>query len=648
MNFSLGWQQIRATVLTLLLMLAAFLTALLTASCNNSSPNGSNAKPTSLQPLSSRRLTAVAAVNPDQTHIAWVCQSSDGPATTVELLKNGQVVHSQTGTDASSFLDTTAAGTDQYQLRINGQPAGSAQRVEASFFEIPVNTPANRTAPDGEAYSYTINDASVGDLNGDGNYEIILKWYPTIAKDNAFSGYTGNTLLDAYTLDGKQLWRIDLGPNIRSGAHYTQFMVYDLNNDGKDELVVKTADGSVDGRGKIIGNPEADWLTHSGEIAQHDRTGSRILADGTRLAGLTGRVLNGPEYLTAFNGLTGEEISTVEYIPQRGKDTHSPSKEAMKDLWGDGYANRSDRFLAAVGHFDAQRPSVVFSRGYYAKSVIAAWDLIDNILTPRWVFDTDTQPAGYAGQGNHQMAVADVDADGFDEVIFGSMAIDQDGSPLWTAQLGHGDALHVADLDPIRPGIERFGVQEEMTVSGQLGSTMLDAATGEILWSTAAKKDTGRGVCIDIDPNYPGSECWASNSHTLYAANGDKIASKRPRSVNFSIYWDGDELREILDDTVITKWRWQTQTETTLMAATGSLSNNGTKATPVLSADILGDWREELILRREDNQALRVYLTPYPTNIARPPLMSDRTYRVAIAWQNSAYNQPPHLLRGTP
>ncbi|BFM09163.1 rhamnogalacturonan lyase [Halioxenophilus aromaticivorans] len=598
--------------------------------------------------ISSRHLTAVAANNPAHTHISWVYRDDDGPNTRVEILKNGLVIHRQTGVQASSYLDTTTTNNGNYQLRINGHPAGEAQRLNNGYLEIPLNKPADRNAQNDEPYSYTINDASVGDLNGDGSYEIIIKWYPTIAKDNAFAGYTGNTLLDAYTLNGEQLWRIDLGPNIRSGAHYTQFMVYDLNSDGKDELVVKTADGTIDGAGKVIGNPNADWLTKGGELAQNDRTGSRILADGTRLAGLTGRVLSGPEYLTAFNGLTGEEISTVEYIPQRGKESHSPTKEAMKALWGDGYANRSDRFLAAVGHFDSQRTSVIFSRGYYAKSVIAAWDLIDNTLTPRWVFDTDAQPPGYAGQGNHQMSVADVDGDGLDEVVFGSMAIDHDGSPLWTAQLGHGDALHVADLDPAHPGIERFGVQEDMSASGHLGSTMLDAATGQILWSTPAEKDTGRGVCIDIDPNYPGSECWASNSNTLYSAQGKVIAQARPKSVNFAIYWDGDELREILDDTRITKWDWNAKTETSLLTAVGSLSNNGTKATPVLQADILGDWREELILRREDNQALRIYLTPFTTQIARPSLMTDRTYRLAIAWQNSAYNQPPHLLAGKP
>ena len=223
------------------------------------------------------------------------------------------------------------------------------------------------------------------------------------------------------------------------------------------------------------------------------------------------------------------------------------------------------------------------------------------------------------------------------------MVIDDDGKGLWSSGLGHGDTMHLGDLDPTRPGLEKFGAHEVMRMSGNRGAAMLDAKTGEMLWSTPADKDTGRGVAVDIDPRSPGDEAWASNSRELYDARGKVIPGGSPRAANFAIYWDGDRLRELLNSNRISKWDWTTSTEKVLLEATGAVSNNGTKATPSLSADLLGDWREELVLPSADSTELRIYETPWPTTERIVTLMHDPVYRLGIAWQNTAYNQPPHL-----
>ena len=510
------------------------------------------------------------------------------------------------------------------------------------YLSIPLTPPPGGTEPDGETYTYTANDVSVGDLDGDGRYELILKWDPTNSHDNSQAGYTGNVFVDAYTLDGKRLWRIDLGRNIRAGAHYTQFQVFDFDGDGRAEVAMKTADGTVDGMGKVIGNANADWRSSDGEVPQPDRTGAKVLADGTKVAPLKGRILKGPEYLTVFDGRTGRALDTAPYDPPRYPGGN-PTFEQLRDTWGDGYANRADRFLAGTAYLDGRHPSMIFGRGYYARTAIAAWDFRNGKLTERWLFDSAAPGNGdYGNRGNHQLSIADVDGDGRDEVIYGSMAVDDDGKGLWTDPLFHGDTMHVGDLDPLRPGLEKWGVFEEVKANGGLGSGLLDARTGEILWTKPAETDTGRGVAADIDPRHVGDEFWGSNSRDLFDVHG-KVIGPAPRQTNFALYWDGDLLQELLDGTTISKWDWNTGTAITLLHADGVASNNGTKATPALQADILGDWREEVVWRSADNRELRIYTTPYPTTHRLVTLMQDPVYRAGVAWQNTAYNQPPHL-----
>ncbi len=561
--------------------------------------------------------------------ISWRMLPEDGKNPRYFVYRDGQRL-TQPPTQNTNLVDPTGTAGARYRVERPGSKADRAGTEAAvwtdGYLSIPLDQPAGGTTPDGVAYSYRAVDGSVGDLDGDGKLEIVLKWDPSNSKDNSQSGYTGNVYIDAYRLDGQRLWRLDLGRNIRAGAHYTQFLVYDFDNDGKAEVALKTGDGTVDGQGRIIGDSAADHRNASGYV------------------------LAGPEYLTVFDGPTGRALSTVPYAPGRHPETTDPTSAQLNAIWGDGYGNRVDRFLATPAYLDGKHASIVMARGYYTRSTLAAWDFVNKKLQPRWLFDSAAQPvpADWMGQGNHNLSVGDVDEDGRDEIIYGSMAIDDDGRGLWTAKsagrnLGHGDALHVGDLDPDRPGLERFGVHESTGSNGGIAASMLDARTGAILWTASGSGDNGRGVAADIDPRRPGAENWSSRQSGLTDAKGVNLAPTRPGPMNFLVYWDGDRQRELLDNITISKWQSESGSIETLLTAEGAVSGNGTKATPILSGDILGDWREEVILAAADHKSMRIYATPYPTQYRYRTLLADRMYRLALAWQNVAYNQPPHL-----
>lgn len=520
-------------------------------------------------------------------------------------------------TTATAWLDekADAAKTYTYQVAaiINGKeikdPRTYTVKANApAYISIPLQTPAG----------YTPNDASVGDLDGDGTYEIILHQTGK-GHDNSHDGITDPPIFQAYTLDGRMLWQINLGRNIREGAHYTQFMVYDLDGDGKAEIAMKTADGTIDGQGKVIGDSSKDYRNAKG------------------------RILEGPEFLTIFDGQTGAAVYTTDYVPSRGRI----------DGWGigrtDSYGNRVDRFLACVAYLDGVHPSLVMCRGYYGRSVLAAWDYKNKKLTQRWVFDTDNRGnSSFAGQGNHNLTVADVDGDGKDEIVYGQMTVDDNGKGLYTTGIGHADALHVSDLDPERPGLEVFSTQERFD---NAGANFRDAKTGEVIWkkpSVAAGEDgegPGRACALDIDPRYKGYECWVAGAGItgLYDCKGNLIADKTP-PCNMGIYWDGDVLSEILNGTLVGKWDYNNSRVVKIFDGKDfdCVQNNGTKANPCLSADILGDWREEVIYHTRDNQELRIFSTTIPTSYKYYTLMQDPQYRLSIVWQNVAYNQPPH------
>jgi hypothetical protein len=531
-----------------------------------------------------------------------------------------------TVTDSTNYFDPDGSPDVQYQVAfvIDGQvldfsPVVTAWPNNQNYLRVPLQVPAPGVTPatcsnPNETYTYSANDASVGDLDGDGRYEIVLKWDPSNSRDNAQPGCTGNVLLDAYTLDGKQLWRIDLGPNIRAGAHYTQHLVYDFDGDGVSEVVAKTAPGTIDGS---IG------YLHTGPAAVDD--------DSAVYRNSTGYILTGPEYLTVFDGPTGVELASVDFQPARG---------TVAD-WGDSIGNNADNYLSTAGFVHDQnpgdpasgRPSIIMARGLYSRAALSAWNWRDGALTLVWIADS-SQGNMYANQGAHSMMVADVDGDGAQEIIWGSSTISSHGKRQCSTNLGHGDALHVGVLIPSRPGMQVFMPHE----SGAVSYDVHDASKCDVLVKGPTfARDNGRGVADDIDPNNPGAEIWSGESTALLSATNGSVVGRAPGSTNFVIYWDADELREIEDGTSITKYGGGT-----LLSCAECAANNNTKATPVLTADLLGDWREEIIWREADSSALRVYTTTDVTKRRIYTLMHDPQYRMQVSAEQSGFNQPPH------
>lgn len=547
--------------------------------------------------------------NPSTVAVSWRYLSSDPMNESFDIYRNGEKINNHPLKDATFFQDAyTGTESVLYTVKAREGKTESSYQLPANapsgYLNIPLNRPEDGTTPLGQNYFYTPNDASIGDVDGDGEYEIILKWDPSNAHDNSHDGYTGEVYVDCYKLSGKLLWRINLGRNIRAGAHYTQFMVFDFDGDGKAEVVMKTADGTVDGTGKVIGDAQADYRSEQG------------------------RILTGPEYLTVFNGLTGEAMQTIDYVPERGN---------LMD-WGDSRGNRSDRFLACVAYLDGIHPSVVMCRGYYTRTVLAAFDWDGKELKQRWVFDSNNPGCeDYAGQGNHNLRVGDVDGDGCDEIIYGSCAIDHNGKGLYTTKMGHGDAIHLTHFDPSRKGLQVWDCHENK----RDGSTYRDAATGEILFQIKDSTDVGRCMAADIDPTQPGVEMWSVASGGIRNVKGEVVKDRvRGLSCNMAVWWDGDLLRELLDRNRISKYNWEKGICERIAIFEGTLSNNGTKANPCLQGDIVGDWREEVLMRTADNTALRLYVSTITTDYRFHTFLEDPIYRISIATQNVAYNQP--------
>lgn len=588
--------------------------------------------------------------------VSWRILTTDAVSQPFDIYRNGTKLNKRSiKRGGSFFIDNDPIPIEAtYEVRgggINGSYTLMPDAPEG-YLPVTLQKPADGMTPDGQTYTYSANDASVADVDGDGQYEILLLWSPSNAHDNAHDGFTGPTLFDCYTLEGRQLWRIDLGKNIRSGAHYVPFIFYDLDGDGKAELIVKTSDGTRDGLGRIIGDSLADYRhrpqpADSALIPTPQREWSKYNRKGRPK---TGRILTGAEYITVFNGLTGEAMDTKPYLPERGE---------LK-LWGDDYANRSDRMLAAVGYLDGVHASAIFCRGYYTRTVLAAWDWDGHELKSHWVFDTNLPGTGkdgkphstYAGQGNHNLRVADVDGDGCDEITYGSMCVDHDGIGLYNTGMGHGDALHLMAFDPNSHELQVWDCHENR----RDGSDFRNARTGEIIFQVPSKSDVGRAMAADIDPTNPGLEMWSTDSHGIRDIKGEVLFSAqdpddpqhqqhlklgdRYLSVNFGIWWDGDLLRELLDRGAVSKYDWKQHAIIDLIQFPGIVFNNGTKSNPCLSADILGDWREEVIARTPDSSELRIFISPIPTDYRINCLMQDIPYRLSTAAQNVGYNQP--------
>ena len=545
------------------------------------------------------------------------------------LYRNGS--HLATVTDSTNYFDPGGQASSTYSVRavmggVEGVDSGNAAVWTDNYLRIPLDVPPAASTPAtsncdslSEGYTYDANDGSVGDLDGDGEYEIVLKWLPSNAKDVGQAGCTGNVYLDAYKLDGRKLWRIDLGANIRAGAHYTQFLVYDFDGDGKAEVACKTAPGSKDGTGTFL---------RKGPAAADDDS-----ADYRSLVGATGYVLSGPEYLTVFAGSTGAELATVDFDVARG----DPAS------WGDDSGDRVDMFLASVGFVRdlgsgqaaSGRPSLLLARGGLDRTALTAWNWRDGQLVEIWRADSDAGTA-YAGQATRSLMVADVDADGAQEIVFGSSTINSDGTRRCSTGLGYGDALHVGDLVLTRPGLEVFVTHD---ISTGPPFDVHDASTCEVTFTgPIIPRTTTQGICDDISPTSEGAEIMLNSLGGMASAAGTVLDTTiKPPSTNFLLYWDADESRELENGTAITKY-----TGEVLQSCADCASNNGNKATPVLTADLLGDWREEILWREPSNAFLRLYTTTDVTSRRLFTLMHDPQYRMQVSAQQTGNNQPPH------
>ena len=575
------------------------------------------------------RGVSASRIDEYRAFISWRYLPDDPRDIFFDVYRNGEKI---TGVPIfeTYFIDSLSHGSPaKYEVKATsntikrGLKSGSYfLRAEETcgYISIPVSLPSAGITPSGENYSYYPGDSTVGDVDGDGEYELIVRIEPTNRHDNAHDGYTGNVYIDCYKISGERLWRIDLGKNVRAGSHYVGVIVYDFDGDGKAEVVCRTCDGTTDSKGHVIGNKDADWREEGSWISKNKHSEPRFFNQG--------KIMKGKDYITVFSGKTGKALCTIDYIPQRGKS----------EDWGDDKANRSDRFLSCAAYLDGENPSIIFCRGYYTRTVIAAFDWDGSRLTNRWVFDSSLPGnEDYAGQGFHNLRVGDVDSDGKDEIIYGSCTIDDDGKGLYTTGLGHGDAIHMTCFDPAVDRMQIWDCHENKID----GSTFRDAATGRVIFQVKSNEDVGRCMAADIDPTNYGVEMWSICTNGLYNIKGEQYMTftKRP-PMSMAVWWDGDLSRELLNKNLILKYKPQRKRCITLEEFTGAMNINGTKGTPLLQGDILGDWREEVVLMSEDAQEIRIYTSTIPTRYRFHTFMADPVYRLSIVYQNVGYNQP--------
>lgn len=568
----------------------------------------------------------------------------------------------------TNYVDSTVGTNYSVAPVINGVEGEKCDAVTVynnSYFDIPLSKPDDETIydPSGNelaTYSFFPADCSTGDVDGDGEYEIIVKWTSS-ERDVGSPGdpaYSGTVHLAAYKLDGTKLWKndIELGKNVYSSAHTVQFLVYDFDGDGKSEVMCQTSLGSKDGQGKYVSN-----------AAQNDEEIKAITDEENSTADYRGygRITEGKEFLTVFNGETGVAMDTINLPTTRGSENGVD--------YGDDFGNRSNRFVSDIAYLDGEKPYAIYLRGYYfgrngkQRTSIAgiSWD--GTALSPTYRFDTQKGQEGYydgayqyVGNGNHNCTVADVDNDGKDEFITGALCMevndDNEFRPKWCTYLQHGDALHIGNYDPTHTGFEFFTVHEDSgtnSLSGNditldFGMSVIDAETGNIMFHEGASADTGRGVMANVGAGgyY---QIWSAKNSARQSNGGTdfttatSLTGRNTPSMNFRIFWDGDLYDNLLDGANITDWNGRNMSNIFSAGNYNCVSINGTKANPSLQADLFGDWREEVVYPTSDGTALRVFSTTDTTDYKIKTLMQDPVYRSGVAAEQTAYNQPPHV-----
>ncbi|MBQ3427144.1 MAG: S-layer homology domain-containing protein [Clostridia bacterium] len=641
----------------------------------------------------------VAIMTENGVYLSWRRLGTEPENTNFEVYRNKEKI---TEGAITNYTDAGGDINDFYTIVCNGTMSKSVPVLNDNYIEIPMAEAPDyeggfTTSRQGVGFGfYRPGDGTYGDLDGDGEYEVIVLWNPTDAKDAASGGRTGKAYVDAYKLDGTFMWRIDMGWNIRAGAHDTMLCVADFNGDGCAEMMLRTSDGTIDGVGNIIGNPaqagayEDSWAAKNG-----------------------GKALQAPLYVTAFDGKTGAALDSQPYYPNNVEGSTEVSLS-----FGDDFGNRSERYNATIAYVDGKKPSTVFGRGYYfgkngrQRQGACCYSLgADNKLKLEWVFDTEPGAVGYekgneiyVGQGNHQIEAADVDGDGKDEVSTGALWYDDNGKILWSSQLEHGDVIHVGDFDPRNPGLETFTAKEDysdssdrfdyknqilsgMKVSEAIGADnelgrvkwgihLQDAKTGRFLQTWNGTKDTGRGVIANIGYGDSYYVMWGAGGTGYHDMNGT-VLTDLSLSMNGRIYWDGDLQDELQDhyganDKIrIDKWDDKQKKRIELFAPEGSHSINSTKGNTSGQGDMIGDWREEFVSFVETGKteteeevilkgsfdvdipakvtktkysfALRLYTTTIPTKYNFYTLAHDDIYRNSSGAYNNCYNQPPHI-----
>lgn len=573
----------------------------------------------------------VAVKTTKGVYCSWRIQADEYYDVKYNLYRDGTRVNAEP-LEVSNFTDASGSESSQYTVKavLNGveQQASKAATVfKSNYKEIKIKHDPSLKA------TYEPNDACCADVDGDGEVEILMKFNNKEEGEQLYpkNGPTINgvatkeySMLACLKQDGTVLWWVNCGPNMGDFQNNEQNIVgYDWDMDGKAEVVMRLEEGSTvhmaDGTTYTIGtngkngtswtnyrepksSGSVEWFTHYGK-----------------------------EFLWYCEGATGKPYQCIEFPLKRLEDGETDLKAA----WGDGYGHRSSKYFFGAPYLDGKHPSIFLGRGIYTRHKFIAYDVDPKThdLKVRWKWTNNQPGSPWYGQGYHNYIVADVDWDGRDEIVWGSMVIDDNGKGLSTTGLGHGDAQHIGDFNPYIHGQEMFACNEDNP-----SNNYRDATTSKIYYRKTDTNDDGRCLAGNFYNDFPGAVGHSGHDTPISTVTNDHVSTNtNGLSMNFRIYWDGDLLEECFDNTEVTK-----PGVGTIATFLGAYSNNSTKATPCYQGDIFGDWREEVIERTADNN-IRIYTTNEPTKWRNYSLWYDHQYRNGMVWQPCGYNQPPHV-----